>query len=69
MIDKKEGPLSSQELERDRASSDSGTMLTESDAPGHTLPASESDSAATRDEDKGSETVPGPISGTMLPPD
>lgn len=66
-----EGPLSSEELERDRAEAGTDSGLTASDAPGHTLPASEAAAAAGPEEheDKGSGTAPGSVSGTILPPD
>ena len=69
MADKKDegtqGPLSSEALKRDEWRGD-GAPLKSGDAPGHTLP--ESESAATdAGEDRASE--PAPLSGTMLPPD
>ena len=61
MQDDKDGPLSSTELEKDRQRA--GTSLEPEDAPGHSLPAIESDDA--REGGHG----PNPIGGTMLPPD
>jgi len=58
-----EGPLSSEELARDEWREDRG-RVSEADAPGHTLPASEADA-----EQEGGADGPKPIGGTMLPPD
>ncbi len=62
MQDDDKGPLSSAELEGDARRA--GASLHPEDAPGHTLPASESQ--AEPDE---SGQGPSPIAGTMLPPD
>ena len=61
-----EGPLSSEALARDRWRGDGGGSLSAEDAPGHTLPASESDAA---DTDESGRRGPSPLAGTVLPPD
>lgn len=58
-----EGPLSSEELEEDLT--EGGASLSEEDAPRHTIPDSERDTAGA----EGGVAGPRPISGTMLPPD
>ncbi len=62
--DEGEGPLSSAELEKDRDRAEGGTTLSERDAGGHTLPASESGPEPDEKRER-----PSPIAGTMLPPD
>ena len=62
---KGEGPLSSEELERDEWRGGE-TRLTQKDAPGHTLPESERDGAA---QEGGDSERPGLVSSTLLPPD
>jgi hypothetical protein len=61
-----EGPLRSEELEQDKRRSDADPMLVAEDAPGHSLPASESGFASS---EEGQGRRPNPIAGTMLPPD
>ncbi len=63
--DAQQGPLSSEALKRDEWRGGS-TELKPEDAPGHTLPASESGAAAG--DGSGGEK-PNRIAGTMLPPD
>ena len=62
--EKDEGPLSSEALKRHEWRG-GGTSLKPDDAPGHTLPESESEGAA----EDGSQGQPAPLAGTMLPPD
>jgi hypothetical protein len=62
--EKDQGPLSSEALARDRWRGDAAEVKN-GDAPGHTLPASESGDA----EDESGGSGPRPFSGTMLPPD
>lgn len=58
-----EGPLSSDELDQDRSAS--GTTIRQGDAPGHTLPKSESDPSETSSDSASSGTIP----GIVPPPD
>ena len=66
MTDRREGgPLSSEELERDR--SKAGTSLADAaEAGGDSGPASEQELAGKAGE---RDDRPNPIAGTMLPPD
>ena len=67
MQDKKEdreGPLSSEAAARDDWRGGEAS-LSPRDAPGHSLPESERDSAADQDAGRSS----GPIPGTIFPPD
>lgn len=61
----KRGPLTSEELERDRDLAGTDAVLRQRDATAHTLPASESEEMQGPVENKG----PGAVSGTILPPD
>nr|WP_295370964.1 hypothetical protein [uncultured Sphingosinicella sp.] len=63
--EKEQGPLSAEALARDEWRDDA-TELKPGDAPGHTLPESESGGG---DEEEGGQSGPRPFSGTMLPPD
>jgi hypothetical protein len=60
-----EGPLSSEELERDEWRRGE-TRLSQKDAPGHTLPESERDGTV---QEGGDGERPGLVSSTILPPD
>jgi hypothetical protein len=62
--DRDKGPLSAEALARDKWRGD-GAELKKGDAPGHTLPQSESGEV----EDESKQGGPRPFSGTMLPPD
>jgi hypothetical protein len=66
MTDRKDGPLSSDELERDRARAGTDTLAGAAEAGGDSGPASEQDVAGGDDR---ARTAPNPIAGTMLPPD
>ena len=62
--DDSEGPLSSEALMREDWRGGE-RLLKEEDAPGHTLPESESDSAAQASDGKDTSAFP----STILPPD
>lgn len=58
-----EGPLHSEQLNRDKWRGDGGTFLDEEEARGHTLPESE------RDRSKQSSGNTGGVSAPIMPPD